>query len=82
MSEFIPKNLPFQLKHLSISAQDHIVHVTDDFLEFISEGVLAIEVWGHRCAGTGRSPWQLDVLQAKSRTLRDRSVEHTHASAY
>ncbi|KAG7276028.1 hypothetical protein CRUP_004425, partial [Coryphaenoides rupestris] len=55
--------------------KDHIVQVTDDFLEFISEGVLAIEVWGHRCAGTGRSPWQLDVLQAKSRTLRDRWSE-------
>uniref|UniRef100_A0A8C5B6Z2 Kinesin family member 13A n=1 Tax=Gadus morhua TaxID=8049 RepID=A0A8C5B6Z2_GADMO len=47
----------------------------NDFLEFISEGALAIEVWGHRCAGTGPSPWQLDALQAKSRTLRDRWSE-------
>ncbi|XP_030225814.1 kinesin-like protein KIF13A isoform X2 [Gadus morhua] len=56
-------------------SKDHVVHVTDDFLEFISEGALAIEVWGHRCAGTGPSPWQLDALQAKSRTLRDRWSE-------
>ncbi|CAL8291009.1 unnamed protein product [Merluccius merluccius] len=55
--------------------KDHVVHVTDDFLEFISEGALAIEVWGHRCAGTGRLPWQLDALQAKNRTLRDRWSE-------
>ena len=61
-----------------LSVQDHVVHVTDDFLEFISEGALAIEVWGHRCAGTGPSPWQPDALQAKSRTLRDRYGERTH----
>ena len=61
-----------------LSVQDHVLHVTDDFLEFISDGALAIEVWGHRCAGTGPSPWQLDALQAKSRTLRDRYGERTH----
>ncbi|KAJ3598073.1 hypothetical protein NHX12_001587 [Muraenolepis orangiensis] len=55
--------------------KDHVVRVTEDFLEFISDGALAIEVWGHRCAGTGRSPWQLDALQAKNRTLRDRWSE-------
>ncbi|KAL4629764.1 kinesin-like protein KIF13A isoform X4 [Arapaima gigas] len=51
---------------------DYVVHVTEEFLEFISEGALAIEVWGHRCAGNGRSQFELDTLQAKSRTLRDR----------
>uniref|UniRef100_A0A3P9MUI4 Kinesin family member 13A n=1 Tax=Poecilia reticulata TaxID=8081 RepID=A0A3P9MUI4_POERE len=52
--------------------KDHVVHVTDEFLEFISDGALAIEVWGHRCAGNGRAPWELDVLEAKTQTLRDR----------
>ncbi|KAM4735358.1 kinesin-like protein KIF13A isoform 2-T2 [Anableps anableps] len=52
--------------------KDYVVHVTDEFLEFISDGALAIEVWGHRCAGNGRAPWELDVLEAKTQTLRDR----------
>uniref|UniRef100_A0A668A8M0 Kinesin family member 13A n=1 Tax=Myripristis murdjan TaxID=586833 RepID=A0A668A8M0_9TELE len=55
--------------------KDYVVHVTDEFLEFISDGALAIEVWGHRCAGNGRSFWELDALQAKTRTLRDRWSE-------
>lgn len=52
--------------------QDYVVHVTDDFLEFISDGALAIEVWGHRCAVNGRSLWESDALEAKTQTLRDR----------
>ncbi|XP_028281452.1 kinesin-like protein KIF13A isoform X2 [Parambassis ranga] len=55
--------------------KDYVVHVTDEFLEFISDGALAIEVWGHRCAGNGRSPWELDALEAKTQTLRDRWSE-------
>uniref|UniRef100_UPI001EAE8AB7 kinesin-like protein KIF13A n=1 Tax=Oncorhynchus gorbuscha TaxID=8017 RepID=UPI001EAE8AB7 len=34
---------------------EYVVHVTEEFLEFIADGALAIEVWGHRCAGNGRS---------------------------
>lgn len=49
-----------------------MVNVTEEFLEFISEGALAIEVWGHRCAGNGSSVWEVDSLHAKTRTLRDR----------
>ncbi|KAM6995674.1 kinesin-like protein KIF13A isoform 2-T2 [Tautogolabrus adspersus] len=52
--------------------KDYVVHVSDEFLEFISDGALAIEVWGHRCAGNKRSPWELDALEAKTQTLRDR----------
>ncbi|XP_044063361.1 kinesin-like protein KIF13A isoform X8 [Siniperca chuatsi] len=52
--------------------KDYLVHVTDEFLEFISDGALAIEVWGHRCAGNGHSPWEVDALEAKTQTLRDR----------
>uniref|UniRef100_A0AAR2JXX8 Kinesin family member 13A n=1 Tax=Pygocentrus nattereri TaxID=42514 RepID=A0AAR2JXX8_PYGNA len=54
--------------------KDFVVQVTEEFLEFISDGALAIEVWGHRCAGNGHSRWELDTLQAKTRTLRDRCV--------
>uniref|UniRef100_A0A4W3HM95 Kinesin family member 13A n=1 Tax=Callorhinchus milii TaxID=7868 RepID=A0A4W3HM95_CALMI len=57
--------------------KDFVVHVTEEFLEFISEGALAIEVWGHRCAGNGRTHWEVDALQAKTRTLRDRWSEVT-----
>nr|XP_057939491.1 kinesin-like protein KIF13A isoform X2 [Doryrhamphus excisus] len=55
--------------------KDYVVHVTDDFLEFISDGALAIEVWGHCCAKSGRSPWELDALESKTQTLRDRWSE-------
>ncbi|XP_011483487.1 kinesin-like protein KIF13A isoform X5 [Oryzias latipes] len=55
--------------------KDYVVPVTDEFLEFISDGALAIEVWGHRCAGKGRPLWELDALEAKTRTLRDRWSE-------
>ncbi|XP_076009871.1 kinesin-like protein KIF13A isoform X2 [Genypterus blacodes] len=55
--------------------KDYVVHVNDEFVEFISEGALAIEVWGHRCAGSGRSLWEVDALEAKTQTLRDRWSE-------
>ncbi|XP_044151582.1 kinesin-like protein KIF13A isoform X2 [Bufo gargarizans] len=58
-------------------SKDYMVNITEEFLEFISEGALAIEVWGHRCAGNGRSLWEIDSLHAKSRTLRDRWNEVT-----
>uniref|UniRef100_A0AAQ5XNR9 Kinesin family member 13A n=1 Tax=Amphiprion ocellaris TaxID=80972 RepID=A0AAQ5XNR9_AMPOC len=55
---------------------DHCkVEQKNEFLEFISDGALAIEVWGHRCAGNGRSLWELDALEAKTQTLRDRWSE-------
>ena len=50
------------------------MNVTEEFLEFISDGALAIEVWGHRCAGNGSSTWEVDSLHAKTRTLHDRFV--------
>ncbi|XP_051576127.1 kinesin-like protein KIF13A isoform X2 [Myxocyprinus asiaticus] len=55
--------------------RDFMVHVTEEFLEFISDGALAIEVWGHRYAGNSRSGLELDALQAKTRSLRDRWSE-------
>ncbi|XP_057349794.1 kinesin-like protein KIF13A isoform X2 [Manis pentadactyla] len=57
--------------------KDYVVDVTEEFLEFISDGALAIEVWGHRCAGNGSSFWEVDSLHAKTRTLHDRWNEVT-----
>ncbi|XP_015305356.3 kinesin-like protein KIF13A isoform X14 [Macaca fascicularis] len=57
--------------------KDYVVNVTEEFLEFISDGALAIEVWGHRCAGNGTSIWEVDSLHAKTRTLHDRWNEVT-----
>ncbi|XP_076999553.1 kinesin-like protein KIF13A isoform X2 [Tamandua tetradactyla] len=57
--------------------EDYVVNVTEEFLEFISDGALAIEVWGHRCAGNGSSNWEVDSLHAKTRTLQDRWNEVT-----
>lgn len=67
--------LKFKLRFLLFAfqfVQDYVVNVTDEFLEFISDGALAIEVWGHRCAGNGRALWELDAMEAKTQTLRDR----------
>nr|XP_056710143.1 kinesin-like protein KIF13A isoform X1 [Euleptes europaea] len=57
--------------------KDYVVNVTEEFLEFMAEGALAIEVWGHRCAGNGSSIWEVDSLHAKTRTLTDRWNEVT-----
>nr|XP_020654244.1 kinesin-like protein KIF13A isoform X3 [Pogona vitticeps] len=57
--------------------RDYVVNVTEEFLEFIADGALAIEVWGHKCAGNGSSTWEVDSLHAKTRTLRDRWSEVT-----
>ncbi|XP_059035407.1 kinesin-like protein KIF13A isoform X2 [Mustela lutreola] len=57
--------------------KDYVVTVTEELLEFLSDGALAIEVWGHRCAGNGSSIWEVDSLHAKTRTLHDRWHEVT-----
>lgn len=48
--------------------------VTEEFIEHLTEGAVAIEVYGHRQADAGRNPalWDLSIIQAKTRTLRDR----------
>ncbi|XP_027730970.1 kinesin-like protein KIF13A isoform X5 [Vombatus ursinus] len=57
--------------------EDYVVNATEEFLEFISDGALAIEVWGHRCSGNGSAIWEVDSLHAKTRTLQDRWNEVT-----
>lgn len=48
--------------------------VSEDFIEYLTEGAVVIEVFGHRQAESGRNPtlWDLGIIQAKTRTLRDR----------
>ncbi|XP_041422243.1 kinesin-like protein KIF13A isoform X2 [Xenopus laevis] len=72
-----PRSKDVQFTVQFAHVKDYVVHITEEFLEFISEGALAIEVWGHRCAGNGRSLWEIDSLHAKCRTLRDRWSEVT-----
>ncbi|KAL2098554.1 hypothetical protein ACEWY4_005034 [Coilia grayii] len=61
------------------SCKELAVAVTEDFIEYLTEGVMAIEVYGHRQADPGRNPalWDLSIIQAKTRTLRDRWSEVT-----
>lgn len=55
--------------------------VTEDFIEYLTEGAVAIEVYGHKQSDGGRNPalWDLSIIQAKTRTLRDR---YTHTRAH
>ncbi|KAL3205384.1 hypothetical protein MRX96_011278 [Rhipicephalus microplus] len=54
LSNFTPKpgspgnsNIAFKFNHV----QDHVVPVTEEFVEHCAEGALSIEVWGHRSTG-------------------------------
>lgn len=51
-----------------------MVPVTEEFVEFLSEGAVAIEVYGHKEANPRRNLalWDLGVIQAKTRSLRER----------
>ncbi|XP_069340886.1 kinesin-like protein KIF13B [Eulemur rufifrons] len=55
------------------------VNITEDFIEHLSEGALAIEVYGHKMNDPRRNPalWDLGIIQAKTRSLRDRWSEVT-----
>uniref|UniRef100_A0A4W6CKV4 Kinesin family member 13B n=1 Tax=Lates calcarifer TaxID=8187 RepID=A0A4W6CKV4_LATCA len=55
------------------------VPVSDDFVEFLTEGAVAIEVYGHKQVNHRRNLalWDLGVIQAKTRTLRERWSEVT-----
>ncbi|KAM9817552.1 kinesin-like protein KIF13B [Neosynchiropus ocellatus] len=61
------------------SCKELAVSVSEDFIEYLTEGAVAIEVFGHRQADSGRNPalWDLSIIQAKTRTLRDRWSEVT-----
>ncbi|KAM4694601.1 kinesin-like protein KIF13B [Discoglossus pictus] len=55
------------------------VNITEDFLEYLTEGALAIDVYGHRQSDPCKNPalWDLGIIQAKTRSLRDRWSEVT-----
>uniref|UniRef100_A0A7N8YAW3 Kinesin-like protein KIF13B n=1 Tax=Mastacembelus armatus TaxID=205130 RepID=A0A7N8YAW3_9TELE len=55
------------------------VPVSEDFMEFLAEGAVAIEVYGHKQANHRRNLalWDLGVIQAKTRSLRERWSEVT-----
>ncbi|KAF6726257.1 Kinesin-like protein KIF13B [Oryzias melastigma] len=61
------------------SCKELAVSVSEDFIEYLTEGAVAIEVYGHRQTDAGRNPalWDLSIIQAKTRTLRDRWSEVT-----
>lgn len=49
--------------------------VSEDFVDFLAEGSVAIEVYGHKQENHRRNLalWDLGVIQAKTRSLRERS---------
>ncbi|XP_066553606.1 kinesin-like protein KIF13B isoform X2 [Amia ocellicauda] len=53
------------------------VNVSEDFIEYLTEGAVAIEVYGHKQSDPRRNTalWDLGIIQAKTRTLRDRWSE-------
>ncbi|XP_062415468.1 kinesin-like protein KIF13B isoform X2 [Pungitius pungitius] len=61
------------------STKELSVPVSEDFLEYLAEGAVAIEVYGHKQANHRRNLalWDLGVIQAKTRTLRERWNEVT-----
>ncbi|XP_013871024.1 kinesin-like protein KIF13B isoform X2 [Austrofundulus limnaeus] len=61
------------------SCKELAVSVSEDFIEYLTEGAVAIEVYGHKQSDGGRNPalWDLSIIQAKTRTLRDRWSEVT-----
>ncbi|XP_071334694.1 kinesin-like protein KIF13B isoform X2 [Trachinotus anak] len=61
------------------SAKELSVPASEDFVEFLGEGAVAIEVYGHKQANHRRNLalWDLGVIQAKTRSLRERWSEVT-----
>ncbi|XP_075716983.1 kinesin-like protein KIF13B isoform X2 [Rhinoderma darwinii] len=55
------------------------VNISEDFLDYLAEGALAIEVYGHKASDPRKNPalWDLGIIQAKTRSLRDRWSEVT-----
>ncbi|XP_035278746.1 kinesin-like protein KIF13B isoform X3 [Anguilla anguilla] len=61
------------------SCKELAVTVSEDFIEYLTEGAVAIEVYGHKQSDPRRNQalWDLGIIQAKTRTLRDRWSEVT-----
>ncbi|XP_061563066.1 LOW QUALITY PROTEIN: kinesin-like protein KIF13B [Cololabis saira] len=61
------------------SPKEFSVPVSEDLVEFLADGSIAIEVYGHKQANHRRNLalWDLGVIQAKTRSLRERWSEVT-----
>ncbi|XP_028252775.1 kinesin-like protein KIF13B isoform X2 [Parambassis ranga] len=61
------------------SAKELSMPVSEDFVEYLAEGAVAIEVYGHKQVNHRRNLalWDLGVIQAKTRSLRERWSEVT-----
>ncbi|CAJ0916704.1 unnamed protein product [Ranitomeya imitator] len=53
------------------------VGITEDFLEYLAEGALAIEVYGHKTNDPRKNPalWDLGIIQAKTRIIPAKDVQ-------
>ncbi|XP_072369445.1 kinesin-like protein KIF13B isoform X2 [Scyliorhinus torazame] len=53
------------------------VNLSEDLLEYLSDGALAFQVYGHKSRDSRKNPsiWDLGIIQAKTRSLRDRWSE-------
>ncbi|XP_048457335.1 kinesin-like protein KIF13B [Rhincodon typus] len=53
------------------------LNLSEDLLEYLSEGALAFQVYGHKSRDSRKNPsiWDLGIIQAKTRSLRDRWSE-------
>ncbi|XP_067901597.1 kinesin-like protein KIF13B isoform X2 [Heterodontus francisci] len=53
------------------------INLSEDLLEYLSEGALAFQVYGHKSRDPRKNPsiWDLGIIQAKTRSLRDRWSE-------
>lgn len=60
-----------------LTSQELSVPVSEEFVEFLADGAVAIEVYGHKQANHRRNLalWDLGVIQAKTRSLRERCRE-------
>ncbi|KAI5609408.1 kinesin-like protein KIF13B isoform X2 [Silurus asotus] len=59
------------------SCKDLEVTVTEDLMDFLIEGAVAVEVYGHKVANPRRNLalWDMGVIQDKTRSLREKWSE-------
>ncbi|XP_039207904.1 kinesin-like protein KIF13B isoform X4 [Crotalus tigris] len=81
--EMDPSSSPISKEPRCMVVFDHCnefsVSITEDFMEYLSDGALAIEIYGHKQCDSRKNPalWDLGIIQAKTRSLRDRWSEVT-----
>ncbi|XP_053210758.1 kinesin-like protein KIF13A [Panonychus citri] len=74
LPKFVSEGTTFKFAH----EKEFTIQVTEEFLEYCSEGALSIEVWGHRSSGFSsfHSDWDIATAQqVVSRSLADRWAE-------